>query len=370
MLYWFKRTIKNLTVNITTIPEPLQSSNFKGLDGLRGLAVLCVIFSHAFLYHGISYFCYGLGMIGVQTFFVISGFLITSLLLKEKVKNGKVSFKNFYIRRFLRLVPVAYLFLAIICILAKPLNWDLSIGAVLSAALYVKNIPIVHGHDAYIGHYWTLGIEEQFYLLFPALLIYKPNKYLIAVVLLAMLIPVISYLGYNKVGVFYTNRFIHLVAFAIINLFGNGTFAILAGSILSVLMFKGLIKIKQKSPYILSLLVFITVAAFRAATVYNFHNVDFGIIVFSIGIAYVILLNLNGTDLFAYILNHPIMIKIGVLSYSLYIWQALFLRFFAWNGWFKNVDSLWLDIPALFLVSYISYELYEKRFLKIKAKYH
>jgi peptidoglycan/LPS O-acetylase OafA/YrhL len=260
--------VRKLFSEIKSIPEPLQASHFPGLDGLRGIAILCVIFSHALLDKGMNFFCYALGMIGVQTFFVISGFLITTLLLKEKVSKGKVSIKDFYIRRFLRLAPVAYLYLFVVAILTYIFKLDLSLGSYLSAGLYVKNLPIVHDHDRLVGHFWTLAIEEQFYIIFPILLIYRPNKYLIVIILLMLFIPVLQYLGFNKIGVFYSNRFIHILTFIIINLFGNGTFAILSGSLLSLLIFKGILDVKKiKSNYLLSFVIFMIAAAFRAVRV-------------------------------------------------------------------------------------------------------
>lgn len=363
--------LAKLFSEIKSVPEPLEASHFPGLDGLRGVAILFVIFSHALLDRGINYYCYAFGMVGVQTFFVISGFLITTLLLKEKVLKGRVSLKKFYIRRFLRLAPVAYLFLAIAAVLAYFLNLDLSTGAFLSAALYVKNLPIVLGHDRLVGHFWSLAIEEQFYLLFPVILIYKPNTYLIVIGLLMVLIPPLSYLGFNRVSIFYSNKIVHLSTFFVLDFFGNGTFAILAGSMLSVLMFKGVIDVKKtKSHFVLSFVVFLAAAAFRTITVYSPCSVNVGIIVFSIGIAYVILLDLKGPNLFSLIINSKWLISIGVLSYSLYIWQALFTHFFIWEGWFRYSDSLWLNLPALFLVAYISYHFYERKFLALKAKFH
>lgn len=363
--------VDKLFSEIKSVPECLQASHFPGLDGLRGIAILCVIFSHALLDHGMNYFCYALGMIGVQTFFVISGFLITTLLLKEKVSKGKVSLKNFYIRRFLRLAPVAYLFLFVVAVLTYIFKLDLSLASYLSAALYVKNLPFAHGHDRLVGHFWTLAIEEQFYIIFPILLIYRPNKYLVIILLLMLFIPILQYLGFNKIGVFYSNSLIHILTFIIIALFGSGTFAILSGSLLSLLMFKGILDLKKiNSNYWLSFVIFIIAAAIRYATVYPIYFVDIGIVLFSFGIAYVILLSLKSSSFFNLILNNSLMIKIGVLSYSLYVWQALFTHYFIWEGWFKFSDSLWLNLPILFLVAYISYNFYERTFLKLKAKFH
>ena len=92
---------KNFFAEITEIPEVFNASHFPGLDGLRAISILIVLLGHSLI--GTWWVKYFPGSIGVDIFFVISGFLITTLLLKEKVKNGKVSLSNFYMRRFLRI---------------------------------------------------------------------------------------------------------------------------------------------------------------------------------------------------------------------------------------------------------------------------
>lgn len=367
------RTFKSkLFTEITAIPKVLQPSYFPSIDGLRAVAILSVILSHALLGIGIDYFCYALGMIGVQIFFVISGFLITTLLLKEKVVKGTISLRKFYIRRFLRIIPVAYLYLIIIALLAIIFKFDLDKENFIASALYFKNLPLGDGHDRFVGHFWTLSIEEQFYFVFPILLLMiNANKYLILIIALVVLIPALEFFGYNKIGIFYSNHIIHLITFIFIDFFGNGTVAILFGSVLSILVFKGLIIVESiKTNYVLSLIVFSVAIGVRVLFVYPVYNVGIGIVLFSFLISYTILLNLKEDNLFNRVLRNPIMIKIGILSYSLYIWQALFTHNMIWKTWFRYSDSMILNLPMLFLVSFLSYNYYEKWFLKLKNKFH
>jgi Acyltransferase family len=157
---------------------PVSTRDYRGdLQGLRGVAVLLVALNHA----GIGYFKGG--YVGVDVFFVLSGFLITGLLLDGAARTGHVSFGNFYVRRVRRILPAAALTLATTTIVAnvllnyvreKQIAWDS-----FWATLFAANIRFAHEGTNYfaqgqppspIQHYWSLAVEEQFYLAWPALL--------------------------------------------------------------------------------------------------------------------------------------------------------------------------------------------------------
>ena len=148
------------------------------LDGLRGIAVTLVVAFHAF---GIPRD----GFLGVDLFFVLSGFLITSLLLGERASRGRISLSRFYVRRALRLLPALLVFLAVslvVHIIVAGARHELALAVVLDqlrdsaiAAFYVSNFVLAgNGIDALptgLSHLWSLAAEEQFYLLWPALLV-------------------------------------------------------------------------------------------------------------------------------------------------------------------------------------------------------
>lgn len=137
------------------------------LDGLRGVAILLVIFSHAHVP------LFGGAFLGVDLFFVLSGFLITSLLLMERASTGALGYWRFYRRRFLRLMPALALFLGAYVVLA-PLLWpgldDVTQDAWVSL-LYLADYGIAFfDSPGTLLHMWSLSVEEHFYLVWPPLL--------------------------------------------------------------------------------------------------------------------------------------------------------------------------------------------------------
>jgi peptidoglycan/LPS O-acetylase OafA/YrhL len=146
------------------------------IQGLRALAALLVTLFHAKWVSG--------GFIGVDIFYVISGFLITGLLIREIERTGTINFKEFYARRFKRLLPTSFFVLAITAVLSWlliPATMRSSLGRdIIAAGLYVSNYLFAWWQADYqnldatpspVIHYWSLAVEEQFYLLWPLLIL-------------------------------------------------------------------------------------------------------------------------------------------------------------------------------------------------------
>jgi peptidoglycan/LPS O-acetylase OafA/YrhL len=141
-----------------------QLGHRRWLDGLRGVAILLVLAFHLGLVPG--------GSLGVDVFFVLSGFLITTLLVEEWQRRGSISLKNFYLRRVLRLWPAFFTLLGICGLgaLAQPSGKEAAEHRreILVAACYVTNWPSLHQTSMPIlGHTWSLSVEEQFYIAWP-----------------------------------------------------------------------------------------------------------------------------------------------------------------------------------------------------------
>jgi peptidoglycan/LPS O-acetylase OafA/YrhL len=133
------------------------------LDGLRAISIALVVLGHWGANHYGWQFALSYANLGVRIFFIISGYLITTLLLKERTKTGTIHLKDFYIRRAYRILPAATVFIVPITIL----RWhELSWYHIAAAVLYLPDLD----RPRFIGHLWSLSVEEQFYLLWPSVL--------------------------------------------------------------------------------------------------------------------------------------------------------------------------------------------------------
>jgi peptidoglycan/LPS O-acetylase OafA/YrhL len=149
------------------------------LDGLRAIAVGLVILDHAELPRWNA-----AGITGVTIFFVLSGFLITSLLREEQARTGRIALGCFYARRALRLLPAftaVMMFVILVGIVgAWPAGWQLGVAG---SVVYIQNWLYAAGvHLGPMGHTWTLSIEEQFYALWPLALVLLPIRRLTATI--------------------------------------------------------------------------------------------------------------------------------------------------------------------------------------------
>ncbi|HEX7430821.1 MAG TPA: acyltransferase family protein, partial [Candidatus Limnocylindrales bacterium] len=150
------------------------------IEGLRGIAVSLVVLFHAGLLSHSATQITG-GFIGVDLFFVVSGFLITGLLVRERERSGRISFSRFYARRVRRILPAALVVLLVTFVAANSLTTLVDRPSVMqdgaSAALSIANIRFAWTTDYFnpvsyspFLHYWSLGVEEQFYFVWPALM--------------------------------------------------------------------------------------------------------------------------------------------------------------------------------------------------------
>jgi peptidoglycan/LPS O-acetylase OafA/YrhL len=164
-----------------TDPGWLWTGKVPCLDGLRAVAILCVVAHHIFRDLALSW---EVGHFGVTAFFVISGFLITLLLVRERAKTGRISLKGFYKRRVLRIMPAYTAFLLVIGGLQVAGAYRYTASAWLAAVTYSSSFFSLRSMGHNLAHTWSLSVEEHFYLLWPPLfMILKPKR---ALVLLAV----------------------------------------------------------------------------------------------------------------------------------------------------------------------------------------
>jgi peptidoglycan/LPS O-acetylase OafA/YrhL len=266
------------------------------LTGLRAVAIVAVDMHHCMVpgFNG--------GFLGVDLFFVLSGFLITSILQKEYEQTGSIDFLRFLWRRLLRLAPALYLVLTV----ALVIDYASPIAVGISAA-YLGNV--FRDHVAGLGYTWSLAVEAQFYLLWPLLLApilrsRNPTAWVIGLFLFATFWRVVLMTMLPMEVVYY-----RLDARLTGLLLGSA----LAVGALSISSRDDRVRVAKLSAYALALC---------CVTVFPHTISGIGAItVAEIGAAGLLLAALDSTSTTYRILSHPWMVRIGLWSYSLYLWH-------------------------------------------------
>lgn len=361
---------------------------FPNLNGLRFIAALLVIIHHAEQlrssfgmenYWKIA-FVRNIGQLGVILFFVLSGFLITYLLLKEKNVHGTIFVKQFYIRRVLRIWPLYY-FIVILSFFILPLFPQLAIpgfGGVygdfvpllLLFLVFLPNVALVaFGPVAYASQAWSVGVEEQFYLIWPWVIKKSKN---IAVVMSAIIFAyvlinfLLANIGRGHIILGDVHRFWEH--------FNIDCMAI--GGLAAWLLFYEKKKILDilYNPYLQVFVYLFTIACL--ATGFYFpvfvRGLDINCECYAALFAYIIL-NMASNPKSIVSLENRLFGYLGNISYGLYMYHVLaivlVIKFvLPFTG--ENVIVFYSAVLALVvLISALSYELLEKRFIRRKLKY-
>ncbi len=168
--------------------------HFLNLDGLRFLCITAVLWHHAGFDFDQHIQLSSRGFLGVDFFFVLSGFLITTLLLREETRDGQFSFKGFYWRRFLRIIPLYVFVVTLLTLFYGVVQGD---QAVLERApfyyLFLSNF--LTSHTTMLSPTWSLSVEEQFYVVWPLLLAFIPRRHIVSFLVFTVLLNVAAAMG-------------------------------------------------------------------------------------------------------------------------------------------------------------------------------
>ena len=331
-----------------------------GLDGVRGLAALLVVFGHARQFEPLrgadGWLAIDLARLGVTIFFVLSGFLITTLLIEERARRGKVSLRDFYVRRALRIFPPFYLYVAVVALLAW-IGWvDLMPGDLLHALVYTMNY---HPERAWeLGHLWSLAVEEQFYLLWPLLFVLAGRYALWLVAGVVLSAPVLRVLAWillpgERVGM--DEEFQYVAD----SLATGCLMALLVGRL-------GMDRVVGAIPGWMFACAPLAVLASASVPPYPSFHYSIGMTVVNVGIALSLLWLVShpGTRL-SRVMNSRVAVFLGAISYSQYLWQQLFLD----PGKYATPLALPLALALAFLAAVASYFLLEKPMLRLRARF-
>ena len=323
------------------------------LQALRSLAVIVVIFYHA------DFELFKGGWLGVDLFFVISGYLISNIIISE-INNGTFNFKSFYLRRFRRIVPAmlstlvvssgfAYLLLTPKAILEYS---KLVLSSLFFYAnFYLQNLDFYNAESSKLNpliHIWSLSVEEQFYILFPLiifLLLRGIKKYLFLILLSVTLLSIYSNSFTQDITKFYSSQY--------------RIWEFLLGSLLVFISFKKFGKFFTFSGF--TLIIFSVVS--YGDTMLNLNSIEPKLIAL-LGVSLVIASN---DDSLNKIYNNQLVVYAGTLSYSLYlIHQPIFsfLRIYGKKSGFEITNLFYLiAIFVIVIFSYLNWKYIEKFFL-------
>jgi peptidoglycan/LPS O-acetylase OafA/YrhL len=351
----------------------MSKRNIPSLDGLRAISIALVLASHAgieprFQHEGVFRFFLNhldVGSLGVTVFFVISGYLITSLLLRETRRTGTIHLGGFYFRRAMRIFPAYYVYLAVALLVSMRLGPHISAGPFLSAFGYFSNYyPYRLSHPEFngwrIGQTWSLSLEEQFYCLWPAFLLFFPKRLMmrscIGIVAVAAILRCL------------TSRFTPSMNFdeQTYRMFHTGIDMILTGSLIAfvrndVRWRELCIWIERPGPCVASFIYILCSTVINARTPWWFHPL-FGVPLTCVSIGCIVMfVTARPHTLIGRFLNLSWLRHIGKISYSLYLWQQMFL------GPFHFLTFPW-SIAAALCCAEASYWLVELPALNLRAR--
>jgi peptidoglycan/LPS O-acetylase OafA/YrhL len=294
----------------------MAEHRIRSLDGARAFSIGLVLFAHLDLGSGVpGLWRVDTGNLGVRVFFVISGFIITTLLLEEIGRTGSLDLIAFYRRRAFRILPAFYAFLAVVLVVSQSSHNSAPWKAMWPAAGFLgdyANIPLV------VGHTWSLAVEEQFYLIWPGAIVllgFRRSYYgCLAILLAAPTFRVLSHLGLWPTDPRYA---FECVADA---LAAGCLLAILRDRLWTVRGYRRLVD----SPLALApgLLALILIAALRNQGLIYY---TIGLSLLNVGIAIALDRYMRSPESpIGRVLNLKFVIWLGLVSYSLYLWQQLF----------------------------------------------
>ena len=346
-----------------------------GLNGVRAIAAMAVVITH--INNRLDYYgllkapLLDLASYGVTIFFTLSGFLITYLLLKEQEKTDTIDIKKFYMRRVFRIWPLYYFYLFIVVLVNGISNIQWPILFYLFIVPNFKNsfLGLINTSVGttvmtfMIGHYWSLGVEEQFYAFWPWIV--KKSKKLFKFLVVFPIVFVLMKLVLRIFDAPYTILvFVNYTRFGCLAIGGLGAYMYHKNS-------QKLEIFNKKGIELLAWAFFIIVAfnKFHITSIID-HEI---IAVFTL----IIIFNQINNPKKLISLENKLFDYLGKISFGLYVYNPLVIYLMAFifnyfaieNHRIRLLLIYLLVIPAIILVAHLSYNYFEKRFLKLKSNY-
>lgn len=339
------------------------------LNGLRAISVLLVINSHLYLHYYYFDAKFGLkwllceffknGSLGVNIFFVISGFLITEILRNEERTFGEISIRLFFFKRVLRIFPAYFFMLLMYWMLQNANVIAIPKNAWLTALTFTKYFN--WNLDWYTGHAWSLSIEEQFYLVWPIIFLYGKKRRHLVPLAICIAVPLVRIFAFIRP----TELFNDFTLFTRID-------AIAIGCLLSFGKAEVMHMVKGYLTWLFLFSIGLLFFMPYIETIVNREGLRFLLVPFgttwgtlaNLCICIILLYSLSGKDhIWHRLLNCKPLDFIGILSYSLYLWQQFFLK--NTTAWYHKFP---LNILLIVMAALFSYYIIEKPFLLLKKR--
>jgi peptidoglycan/LPS O-acetylase OafA/YrhL len=354
-------------------PDTAARIYWPELDGLRFLAALLVFIHHSDQLAGVPEFLKAWGWVGVDLFLVLSAFLLTRLLRVEIERSSAPNYRHYFIRRICRIWPLHWTFISAMLLLSfvtKPGQVTQSIGVWFSHIAFFNNFVIgIFGYESelpYSAHLWTISLEEQYYLLVPLLvpfLLRLRGRNTAALVLAAAL-----------VGLWLARAL--CVVLEVHHPFIWTSPLRMDAMLLGTAMGIGIIDVdalrtRASASFAAGLLVLFAATFLPSARKIGWGQIPLYTIV-DTGCALLVIGSLGSRRIGAF-LSTPLLRYLGKVSFGIYVYHILVLRSVGSLARANGVTDPWMiflaSLLATCLVSALSYELFEKRFLRLKKRY-
>jgi peptidoglycan/LPS O-acetylase OafA/YrhL len=343
-----------------------KSLYLPGLNGIRAIAALLVVISHISLQIADLGFA-ARGSInmagkGVTMFFVLSGYLITTLLLKEQDKTGAISLRKFYVRRILRIWPIYYLALIIAICWFLFSNQPIDGGGAFFYTFLMANVPFVFGGViSPVAQLWSVGVEEQFYLFWPWLFRWKQRLPYLMLGIIVLFLGLRLLLRVVENGNWYT--FIGVTRFHCMAIGGLGAWAIHNKKAFIQKLYHPVLQV--------ICWLILAVSIYQPLHILSIIDNEFYAVLFLI-----IIVNVSTNAKTILRLEHPVINWLGRISYGIYVYHlfAIILGFALYRKLFPVAPGyeiiVYVIVTALtLLMAHISYYYFESWFLHRKEKF-
>ena len=344
--------------------------HFEGLNALRFFAAFAVLIFHSsqWYHHNfntpLKMFLHNLP-VAVDFFFVLSGFLIIYLLIVEKKETGNISLKNFYIRRFLRIFPLYYLIILIAYLFLQ----DGSVVAWHKFMYFGGNFWMISKNAwtlSALNPLWSISIEEHFYLVIPFLIMISPIKYL-KYILASIVLLSFGFRIYATLAVPDNWMTIYMHTFSQMDLLA-------IGGLLAIYHINKPLKFNIGAGFY-ALFLFAFIILLTLVDTKDYHTVYLASIkkyLFTIPLLFLFIgFVFNENSLLNKLKHQKWLNYFGKISYGIYLYNAFIIDLLDRVNWLHQhyAVKLFFDISLTLIAATLSYELFEKQFLKLKRKF-